>query len=183
MKKADFPESWSRTYPKQKYSGYYTLNDNNMSRLVEMLLEASRICKVEDYRLAAIRTGDFFLLEQLPEPQPGWAQQYNSQMHPAWARKFEPPAVTGGESQSVRETLLLLYSATAERRFIDCLPKALAYYRKSALPDGQLTRFWELQTNRPLDFTKDDELTYSDADVPIHYAFKVSSKLEHLKRA
>lgn len=183
VKKADFPESWSRTYPKQKYTGYYTLNDNNMSRIVEMLLEASRIYKVEDYRTAAIRTGDFFLLAQLPEPQPGWAQQYNNQMHPAWARKFEPPAVTGGESQSVMETLLLLYSATGERRFLDCLPKALAYYRKSELPDGQLARFYELQTNRPLYFTKDYELTYSDADVPTHYAFKVSSKLDRLERA
>lgn len=179
---ASFPESWSRTFPKQKYTGYYTLNDNNMSKIIEMLLEASRIYEIEDYRASAMRTGDFFLLAQLPEPQPGWAQQYNQQMHPAWARKFEPPAVTGGESQSVMETLLLLYSVTAERRFIDCLPKALAYYRKSELPDGQLARFYEMHTNRPLYFTKEYELTYSDADMPTHYAFKVSSKLDRLER-
>ena len=51
----------------------------------------------------------FLLLAQLPEPQPGWAQQYNIEMEPEWARKFEPPAVTGGESQKVIATLLTLF--------------------------------------------------------------------------
>ncbi len=182
VKKASYPKTWSRTYPKQNYISYYTLNDSNMSRIIDMLIEAHRIYGRDDCFAAAERTGDFFLLAQMPEPQPGWAQQYNRDMHPAWARKFEPASITGGESQSVMESLLTLYRFTARKKFIEALPKAIAYYRNSQLPDGKLARFYELQTNRPLYFTKDYKLTYSDADMPTHYAFKVGSKLDSLER-
>ena len=51
------------------------------------------------------------------------------------------------------------------------------------LGDGKLARFYELKTNKPLYFTKDDyELTYSDADMPTHYGFIVSSGLEKIER-
>ena len=115
---ASYPESWSRTYPKVKYIGHYTLNDNNMSYIVDMLFEAHRIYEREDCFQSAVKTGEFFLSAQMPEPQPGWAQQYDLHMHPVWARKFEPAAITGGESQSVMRTLITLYRFTSDRRFI-----------------------------------------------------------------
>lgn len=183
VKKASYPESWSRTYLKADYRKYYTLNDNNMSYIIDMLLEAERIYHRDDCRRAAEKTGDFFLLAQMPDPQPGWAQQYNRDMHPAWARKFEPASITGGESQSVMRTLIHLYRYTGEERFLEPLPRAIAYYRSSLLPDGRLARFYELKVNKPLYFTKDYQLTYSDDDMPTHYGFKVSSKLDSIERA
>ncbi len=182
VSKASYPETWSRTYPKKDYRGYYTLNDNNMSVITEMLFEAHRIYEREDCFAAAEKTGDFFLLAQMPAPQPGWAQQYDLEMHPAWARKFEPASITGGESQSVMRSLLNLYRFTGKKKFLKPLPRALAYYRKSELPDGKLARFYELHANRPLYFTKDYQLTYSDADMPTHYGFKVSSKIDSIER-
>ncbi len=179
---AAYPATWSRQFPGKRYRDYYTLNDSNMSYIVEMLLEAHRIYDREDCYQAALRTGDFFVLAQMPEPQPGWAQQYDADMQPAWARKFEPPAITGGESQGVMQSLLRLYEWTGEKRFLAPLPRALEYFKQSKLRDGRLARFYELQTNRPLYFTKDYQLTYSDADVPTHYAFKVNSKLESLEK-
>ncbi|MCP4169551.1 MAG: polysaccharide lyase, partial [Fuerstiella sp.] len=179
---ASYPASWSRTYPKIKYIGYYTLNDSNMSHIVDMLFEAHRIYDREDCFQSAVKTGEFFLSAQMPEPQPGWAQQYDLQMHPAWARKFEPAAITGGESQSVMKTLVTLYRFTADPKFVAPLPAALAYYRRSLLPDGRLARFYELKTNRPLYFTKEYELTYADDDMPTHYSFKVSSRLDRLEQ-
>lgn len=179
---ASYPDTWPRTYPKRPYIGYYTLNDANMSHIVTMLLEAHRIYDRADCYDAAKKTGDFFLLAQMPDPQPGWAQQYNHAMHPVWARKFEPPAVTGGESQAVMRTLMTIYQHTGDRKYIESLPSALAYYRRSLLADGKLGRFYELKTNRPLYFTRDYELTYDDSDMPTHYAFKVSSKLDSIER-
>lgn len=173
--KASYPPSWSRVFPKNKYVSYYTLNDGNMSHIVDMLFEADRIYKRDDCYHAAEKTGDFFLMAQMPEPQPGWAQQYNAAMHPAWARKFEPPAVTGGESQDVMKTLLTLYRFTGNKKYVATIPRALEYYRSSLLPGRQLARFYELQTNRPLYFTKDYQLTYRDDDLPTHYGFKVGS--------
>lgn len=182
VKHASYPESWSREFPGRRYAGYYTLNDNNMSYIIEMLFEANRIYGREDCLRAAEQTGEFFLLAQMPDPQPGWAQQYDANMHPAWARKFEPPAVTGGESQVVMRSLLKLYRHTGNKRFIKPLPRALAYYRESLLADGRLARFYELRTNNPLYFTKDYKLTYSDSDLPTHYGFNTGSRLESIEQ-
>ena len=38
-----------------------------------------------------------------------------------------------------------------------------------------------MKTNKPLYFTKDYILTYDDSDMPTHYGFKVSSKLDRLR--
>ena len=180
-RQASIPKNWSRTYPKRDYKGDYTLNDNSISDVITTMLLAWDIYGKPRYFDAACHGGDFFLLAQLPAPQPGWAQQYNDQMQPAWARKFEPPAVTGGESQGVLRTLLLLYQRTGKSKFLTPIPSALAYYRSSQLPSGKLARFYELGTNKPLYFTKDYQLTYSDADMPTHYSFQVGSNLARIQ--
>jgi hypothetical protein len=115
------------------------------------------------------------LLSQMPEPQPGWAQQYNREMHPAWARQFEPPSITGGESQSVMRALMLLHRETGKQKYLEPLPRALAYYKRSILPEVEnpseirrracpgrtpcVARFYELKTNRPLYVTKGTRVT------------------------
>jgi hypothetical protein len=99
-------------------------------------------------------------------------------MHPAWARRFEPPSITGGESQSVMKGLLLLFRETGKREYLEPLSRALAYYRRSLLPDVDspseirrracpkgdacLARFYELKTNRPLYITKGTRVTSLD---------------------
>lgn len=177
----------------KNYWDYYTLNDNLVSDAVETLFLAEEVYGNSDAasasanlalrsREAAERAGDFLILAQMPEPQPGWAQQYDFQMRPMWARKFEPPAMTGSESQSVMMTLLGLYERTGKKKFLKPIPPALKYYRGSLLPDGRLARFYELQTNKPLYFTRDYKLTFSDADVPTHYSFKTSSKLDRIEK-
>lgn len=179
---ASYPESWSRTFPKVDYRNFYTFNDNAIGDVIDVMFEAGELYGDERHRRAAERAGDFMLLAQMPDPQPGWAQQYDRDMHPAWARKFEPPSITGGESQGVMRTLMQVYRHTGDKKYLEPIPRALAYYRKSLRPDGRLARFYELQTNRPLYFTKDYHLTYSDADMPTHYSFIVSSALDSIER-
>lgn len=182
VKKAGYPPAWSRTWPNADYRGYYTFNDNTLSDMIETMLEASQTYGEPKYKQAAEKAGDCILLTQMPEPQPAWAQQYDVNIHPAWARKFEPPAISGGESHGVLRTLLLLYRETGNRKYLTPLPRALKYFRRSRLPDGRLARFYELQTNRPLYFTRDYQLTYSDEDVPTHYAFKVENRIEEIAK-
>lgn len=177
VKRAAYPAAWGRLHPsEQDYRGFYTFNDNSIADMIETMLEAGRIYADSRYTASARKGGDFILLAQMPEPQPAWAQQYDTGMHPAWARRFEPPAVTGGESQGVMRTLLLLYRESGDRRYLEPLPRALQYLERSRLPDGSLARFYELQTNRPLYFTRDYQLTYSDKDLPTHYGFKVPDR-------
>ena len=56
-------------------------------RKLSTLFEAADIYGESRFTDAAKRGGDFLILAQLPDPQPAWAQQYNAQMQPAWARK------------------------------------------------------------------------------------------------
>ncbi len=180
VKKAEYPETWSRTHPVHDYRGYYTLNDGLFEDLLDVLFEAARVYGRDEYRQAAVRAGDFLILAQMPEPQPGWAQQYDAEMRPAWARRFEPPSVTGGESQGAMRVLMRIARETGDRKYLEPIPRALEYYRKSLLPDGRLARFYELRTNKPLYFTKEYELTYDDSDMPTHYGFKTGSSLDRI---
>ncbi len=180
--RASYPPTWPREFPNEKYTNYYTLNDGTLCDLIETLLEAGQTYSDNRYHEAALRGGEFLLRAQMPAPQPGWAQQYNQQMQPAWARKFEPPAITGGESQKVMHLLLELYQRTADERYLQAVERALPYYQQSVRTDGRLARFYELNSNQPLYFTKAYELTYSDSDMPTHYGFVVGSGLERIAR-
>ena len=185
-RKASIPERWSRTFTGEKYTNFYTLNDDTLSDLITTMLEAWQVYQDPRYLASALRGGDFLLMAQLPEPQPAWAQQYDQDMHPAWARKFEPPAISRGESQGVIRTLMTLYRLTAtiadhSERFLEPIPAAIAYLRRSALDQDHLARFYELQTNRPLFFTKKYELVYTSNDLPTHYGFIVDSKLDSIE--
>lgn len=172
--KARYPETWSRVWPDYNYRDYYTFNDNAIADVIDVMLEAHRTYDESRYRDAALKAGDFMLLAQMPDPQPTWAQQYNHRMEPAWARKFEPASVTGGESFGVMRALIDLYVHTGEARFLDPIDPALAWAERSVLPDGTIARFYELKTNTPLYFVRDSyDLTYSDADMPTHYSFKI----------
>lgn len=171
--KASYPESWSRTFPAAKYTSYFTLNDGNLSEIAKVLTRAHELEKDPRYLVALKKLGDFLLLAQMPEPQPVWAMQYDHDMHPAWARKFEPPSVTAYESLEAMETLHDLYVLTGDEKYLAPMQAALAWFERSKLPDGTHARFYELRTNKPLFFVKDTyELTYDDGNLPTHYSFK-----------
>lgn len=179
--RAGYPKTWPREFPGGDYWFYLTLNDQALVRVMQTMWLAGEIYEQPAYRESALRAADFILAAQMPEPQPAWAQQYNYAFEPVWARKFEPPAVSGGESQVVIDGLLDLYLATADKRYLAPIPKAIAYLKRSRLADGRLARFYELQTNKPLYFTRDYKLTYSDDDMPTHYGFKVDCRLDRLE--
>lgn len=204
VKRASYPDDWPRKWPGDNYQQHYTFNDNSISDAIDMMLEAARIYKEPRYLASAEKGGQFILLAQMPEPQPAWAQQYDINMHPTWARVFEPPSVTGGESQGIMRTLLVLYRETGNRKYLEPIPRALAYLKRSALPRADryveararlpkdapiLARFYELKTNRPLYITKGTqirakglgsaridgyELSYDDSSVITHYGVLVS---------
>jgi len=177
VRRASYPESWSPKWTK-RFSGCYLINDRITLNAIRTMLLAHEVYGKREYLDSALRGGDFLLRAQMPDPQPAWAQQYDRQMQPVWDRGFEPPAITGFESQDVIETLLLLYERTGEKRYLDAVPKALAYLRRSLLVDGKLARFYELKTNRPIYFTKDYRITYDLAEMPTHYQFVVNSRLD-----
>lgn len=180
--RASYPTYDWRTEGKvPDYWNMYTLNDGLAGTVAQTLITAARVYRDARYEQALRKLGDFLLLAQMPLPQPAWAQQYSRQMHPIWARRFEPPAITGGESQDVLRTLVRISAFCREPRYLEPIPAALEYLRASRLPDGRLARYYELQTNRPLYMQRRGEvyvLTYDDRDLPDHYGWKVDSLLD-----
>ena len=160
VRPARFPSDWSRTYQKENYAGHYTLNDNTHRDCVMTLLDAYRRLGRREYRDAAWKGGDFLLLAQLPEPQPAWAQQYNPHLEPAWARAFEPPAVCSLESAGVMRLLIDLHLETGEEKYLEPLPRAIAWFKRSAIAPNTWARLYEMGANQPI---------YGDRDGKIHY--------------
>ncbi|GBC99802.1 hypothetical protein HRbin17_02333 [bacterium HR17] len=185
---ARFPENWSRTHPGKGYDyhRFYTLNDGVMLNNIRTLLQAYEVYGKPAYLHAAKKGGDFLVLAQMPDPQPAWAQQYNFAMEPAWARRFEPPAISAAETAGAIRALLDLYLVTGDERYWRPIPKAAIWLQRSRLPDGQWARFYELKTNRPLYVNRRYELVYTDDDLPRHYAFKgefgIPSLLQDVER-
>ncbi len=164
-KPASFPVEWSRTHQKENYYGHYTLNDDTHRDCVMTLLEAGKRLGKPEYRAAALRGGDFLIAAQLPEPQPGWAQQYNPQMEPAWARAFEPPSLCSNEGGGAMRLLVELYIETGEARFLAPMPSAIAWYRRSEIAPGTWARFYELGTNKPIFGDRDGKIYYRVEDL------------------
>jgi PelA/Pel-15E family pectate lyase len=182
---ANYPDyDWKTEGKIKNYWEMYTLNDNQSGYLAELLQEGYRIYADERYRQALAKLGDFLISSQMPEPQPGWAQQYNFTMQPIWARKFEPPAIAGRETEEAIETLMLIHAVTGDARYLEPIPAALAWLQRSQLNDGFIARYYELQTNRPLYMRRageDYRLTYEDADLPGHYGWKTVSRVVELQ--
>jgi len=185
IQEASFPQyDWKTEGRIKNYWDMYTLNDGVATSVSAVLIEAYETYGDERYLTALKKLGDFLILAQLPSPQPAWAQQYNYDMNPIWARKFEPAAVAGRESQDAIETLLKIYDVTGDRKYLEPIPKAVNYLEASLLPDGRLARYYELQTNRPLYMNRNGKnyfLTYDDKNLPDHYGWKTDQNLEQLK--
>lgn len=184
--RANFPDYDWRTEGRIKnYWDMYTLNDNVLGYLTQTLLAAHQVYGDEQSLEAVRQIGDFLLIAQLPQPQPGWAQQYNDDLQPIWARKFEPPAVSGDETQEAIDTLLDIVEYTRDPKYLQPIPAALAWLQKVELPDGQLARYYELRTNRPLYMERRGDvysLTYDDSNLPSHYGWKTTSRIEELQQ-
>ncbi len=160
VRKARIPTDYPRTWTRTNYGVYYTLNDGAQLDCIETMLEAFHRLGDSRYLEAAKRGGDFLVLAQLPEPQPGWAQQYNFDMEPAWARAFEPPAICSSESAVAMRTLVDLFVETDDARYLEPIPRFVAWLERSRLGPDRWARLYEMGSNKPL---------YGDRDGLIHY--------------
>jgi PelA/Pel-15E family pectate lyase len=180
---AKYPDyDWRTDNRIKNYWELYTLNDDLTGYVANALLDAVTVYDDPRCKTALVKLGDFLIAAQMPDPQPAWAQQYDYEMRPVWARKFEPPAVCGRESQDAIETLMKVYRLTGDAKYLAPIPRAVAYLKSSLLPDGRLARYYELKSNKPLYMTDDYKLTHDDRDVPDHYGWKTTSRIEQIEQ-
>jgi len=170
---AQFPNgAWPQRYPLMHkyphnghpdYTSYYTFNDGVIPNNINLLLDAYEKLGDTRYYDAARRGMDFFLISQGPEEQAGWAQQYDWNMQPAWARSYEPPAYQPTRTIYCINDLMKFYKITGDRRYLRPIPYAIAWIEKSALSteitrvlnenstrESTHARYYEPGTNKPL---------------------------------
>ena len=171
---------WPQRFPlsSRGYSRYATFNDNSIADCFDVMMRAWEAYGDERYRESVLQAGQFMIDAQLPDPQPTWAQQYDEDLKPGWARRFEPPAACAGESRGVIRSLIRIALFTGDDKYLEPIGPALDWYKRSELTGkdkGNWARFYELGTNKPLYFTAGTyRLTYDDSNVPTHYSFKGS---------
>jgi PelA/Pel-15E family pectate lyase len=156
---------WPQRYPLRHdfahddhpdYSSFYTYNDGVISNNIYLLLEAYEKLGNEEHRKAAYRGMDFYIISQLPSPQAGWAQQYDMDLKPAWARSYEPAALCSSQTVDNIKDLQTFYLITGDRRYLRPIPEAIEWLERSAVSKevtkGEFTHaiYYELRTNQPL---------------------------------
>ena len=170
VKKAHIPQDYLRQWPDADYTSYYTLNDNCHSDCVRVMLLASKLLGKQEYLASARRGADFLLLAQLPEPQPAWAQQYDFDMVPAWARTHEGPSVSSMESGNVIKALIDIYAATGEKKYLDAAGPAVAWLKRSSINGSRWWRLYELGTNRPIFGDERGTIVYEKGELSRKFA-------------
>jgi len=142
---------WPHQYPWQgNYHDYATFNDQGINDCIRVMIEADSWYGDEAIRKSLQKVGRFMMISQLPPPQPGWAQQYNEFLQPAWARTFEPPAVCPSASLHNINSLIDLYLHTKRGELLEPIPDCIRWLKASRLPNGKWGRFLELGTNKAI---------------------------------
>ncbi len=165
--------AWPQRYPLRyehvhgdhpDYTSNYTFNDGVIRNNIDIFLEAWEKLGNEEYRKAAYRAMDFYIISQLPSPQAGWADQYDMNMKPAWARNFEPPAIASGQTARSIYNLELFYKITGDRKYLKPIPAAIEWLESAVIntdPSRTYTLrntsrnythayYYELGTNKPI---------------------------------
>jgi len=173
LRKSGLPDGdWSRTWVKPETPPYFVVNDDLLRDVTRVLLYAGRAYECDQCFRSAKAVGEFLLMAQLPAPQRGWAQTYDDKMQPVWGRPFEPPAVASRETAGSIQTLLMLYTALGDDRYLQSAREAMEWLKSVRLADGDWSRFYELGTNKPLFVNSKNEVTYSNLDLLDHYTLK-----------
>jgi hypothetical protein len=146
---------WPHQYPKRgNYHDYATFNDQGINDCIRVMIEADTYYGKREFAESLRKVGRFLMISQLSPPQPGWAQQYNEFLQPAWARSFEPPSVCPSATVNNINSLIDLYLHTNRGELLEPIPDAIRWLKASRQPNGRWGRFLELGTNKPLYFDR-----------------------------
>ena len=147
---------WPHVYPEQgNYHDYATFNDGGINDCIRVMMEAHEHYRSEAIEKSLKRAARFLMISQLPPPQPGWAQQYNEYLQPAWARTFEPPSVCPAVTIKNIHTLIDLFVALGDKTLLEPIPDSLRWLKETRLENGKWARFVEIGTGKPLYYDRD----------------------------
>lgn len=219
---AQYPNGgWPQFWPLR--GGYYdhiTFNDGAMIRVLQVLAGVAQgqapyafVDEVRRTRAAAAVQRGIVCILQTQVRQEGrltaWCAQHDEKtLEPAWARKYEPPSLSGAESvgivrflmsldQPSTEVVAAIEAAVAWLRSVPITGQRLDHVRgedgrveRRLVPDAAApplwARFYELGTNRPLYMDRDSVPNYDYAKVSYErrsgYGYHTTAPAELLDR-
>ena len=174
--KAQYPSgAFPQRYPINQqsltgpYSRLYTINDGATSDPILRLISFYRRSGEQKYLDAAKRAGDWLISAVLPEPTPGWAEQYDLNNKPAKARSFEPPG-TGAEATVLSiQALIELYLATDDKKYLGPVPKAVKWLESIRVgKEGKCFRLYDMKSGKAIFVDRKSGKIYHDVlEVPV----------------
>lgn len=190
---------WPQFFPlKEGYYTHVTYNDNAMVNVLELLRDAARgdpkFAFVDADRRAraasAVEKGIGCILHTQVKRNgrlTAWCAQHDEKtLEPAWARKYEPPSLSGSESVGVVRFLMAVEKPSPE--IIAAVEGAVAWFEKTRLDGLRVeriapgakadrrvvhdasappiwARFYEIETDRPLFLDRDSVTHYDYAEI------------------
>ena len=192
---------WPQFFPLRE--GYYTritYNDNAMVNVLALLRDASRgeppyafvdAARRERASAAVAKGVDCILRTQVKQNGvlTAWCAQHDEKtLEPAWARKYEPPSLSGSESAGIVRFLMAIEKPSPE--IVSAIEGAAAWFEKAKLTGIRVekvrdaagksdrrvaaatedapplwARFYELGTDRPLFLDRDSVPHYDYAEI------------------
>jgi len=147
---------WPHKYPEQgNYHDYATFNDGGINDCIRVMIEAYQYYDDDEIEKSLRKAARFLMISQLAPPQPGWAQQYNEFLQPAWARTFEPPSVCPSVTIKNIDTLIDLYLVLGNSDYLEPIPDSLRWLHDIRMENGNWARFVEIGTNKALYYDRD----------------------------
>ena len=199
---------------KKGYYTHITFNDDAMIGVLELFREIAR--QKDDFKFVdedrrgraekAVEKAIPLILKLqvvIDGKKTVWVQQYDeNSLKPAWARKFEPPCLTAGESVGIVR-FLMAEKTTPE--IVDAIESAIAWYKKNELvglrwvrTNGENSvvkdknappvwaRFYEIETMKPIFIGRDSIIRYDVSQIEAErrngYAWYVSSPNDLLEK-
>jgi len=126
------------------------LNDLAMNDCMDSMLLMHHLTKDAKYVESLLRAGDWLVRSQQRGPTYAWADQYDRDDNPVWAREFEPPGVSLRGSALACRGLLLMYDITADAKYLAPVEKYAEWLKSVRARDKCTYAFYDHNTGRPI---------------------------------
>ena len=193
---------WPQRYPLKydfnknghpDYTSFYTFNDDVIWENINFLIQCYVTLGEERFIDPIQRGMNFYLSSQ--DACGAWGQQLNLNLETTGARTYEPAAFLPSTTCENAFLLLKFYTFTGDKKFLNKVPAAIKWLKKTQLPenqrDGRRTHptFIDVNTKRPIYVhRKGSNVKYGyyytdtlDQQLLSHYGGKCAVNLEELK--
>ena len=134
-----WPQRWPRmaefrNHGRPDYTGYITLNDEVAEENIDFLLMVLQQLGDERVRDPIQRAMASYIALQQPQPSPGFALQYTTDLQPAGARTYEPAALSPHTTAAALSKMMDFYELTGDRAFLARISEGLDWLRAVEAP-------------------------------------------------